>query len=212
MACALCRTRRSRRFCPGVAGEICAPCCGAEREATVDCPPGCRYLREARKHEKIVPLDPDGLVNRDIRVPEGLLDANGRLTGLLGYTLAATAFRTRGAADPDAREALEGLVRTYRSLESGVYYDSRPGGPLAAVIFDAAQAAVAALRKREQEEFGAFRTRDADALGVLVFLHRWCLNRNNGRTRGRAFLDALWEVYAAGAGDPPSPASSLILP
>jgi len=78
-------------------------------------------------------------------------------------------------------------------------------------LFDAAQSVVAALRKREHEEHGVFRTRDADALGVLVFLHRWCLNRNNGRPRGRAFLDALWEAYAAGAGDPPSPASSLVL-
>jgi len=177
----------------------------------VDCPPSCEYLREARKHEKIVPLDPDGLVNRDIRVPEGLLEANERLTGALGYAIADTAFKTRGAADPDAREALEGLVRTYRSLESGVYYESRPQNPFAAALYDAAQSVVASLRKREREEEGVSRTRDADALGVLVFLHRWCLNQNNGRPRGRAFLEALWEAYAAGAGDPPSPAPSLVL-
>ena len=192
-------------------GEICAPCCGAEREATVDCPPGCEYLREARKHEKTVSLDPERLADRDIQVPDSLLEANEGLAGALGYAIADAAFRTRGAADADAREALEGLVRTYRSLESGVYYESRPGGPLAAAIFDAAQAAIAAFRKREQEEQGVRRTRDADALGVLVFLHRWGLNQNNGRPLGRAFLDALWEVYAAGAGYRPSPVSSLVL-
>ena len=33
--------------------------------------------------------------------------------------------------------------------------------------------------------------RDADVLGVLVFLERLELQHNNGRRRGRAFLDFL---------------------
>jgi len=52
MECAICQTRRPRRFCPGVRGEICSLCCGAEREVTVDCPLDCEFLREARRHEK----------------------------------------------------------------------------------------------------------------------------------------------------------------
>jgi hypothetical protein len=35
------------------------------------------------------------------------------------------------------------------------------------------------------------KTRDADVLGMLVFLERVELDRNNGRPRGRAFLDLL---------------------
>ena len=55
MACALCETRRPRRFCPGVRGDICTLCCGSEREVSVACPLDCEYLREAHKHEKPVP-------------------------------------------------------------------------------------------------------------------------------------------------------------
>ena len=45
MNCAICETRRPRRYCPGVRGEICAICCGTAREVTVDCPLDCPYLR-----------------------------------------------------------------------------------------------------------------------------------------------------------------------
>ena len=56
------------------------------------------------------------------------------------------------------------------------------------------------------------KTRDADVLGLLVFLQRLELDRNNGRRRGRAFLDALREFLPAGAANPPaSSSSSLIL-
>ena len=52
--------------------------------------------------------------------------------------------------------------------------------------------------------------RDADVLGVLVFLERLELQHNNGRRRGRAFADFL-RVYLL---DPPdkksAPQPSLI--
>jgi hypothetical protein len=33
--------------------------------------------------------------------------------------------------------------------------------------------------------------RDVDVLGILVFLHRMELQHNNGRKKGRAFIDFL---------------------
>ena len=48
------------------------------------------------------------------------------------------------------------------------------------------------------------RTRDADVLGLLVFLQHFELDRDNGRRRGRAFLDALREFH------PPEPESSAL--
>jgi hypothetical protein len=211
MSCPLCRVRRPRRFCPGVGDDICALCCGTEREVTVDCPLDCEYLREARKHEKLVALDPERVPNRDIRVPKDFLEEHEPLMVFLGRAVASAAFTAPGAADLDVREALESLVQTYRTLQSGVYYESRPGSPLAAAIFDAAQAAVPEFRRREQQEFGISRTRDADVLGIWVFLQHLGLGNDNGRRRGRPFLARLWEFYGGGAA-PPRPVSSLILP
>jgi hypothetical protein len=211
MACAICETRRPRRFCPGVRGDICSICCGTEREITVDCPLDCEYLRDARVHDKPVPVDIEQLPNRDIQVTEKFLAANEELLLFLGHTVAGVALNTAGTTDFDVREALEALIRTYRTLQSGVYYESVPPNPLAANIFAAVQHGAAQFREQERERLGMSKSRDADVLGVLAFLQRLEFDRNNGRRRGRAFLDYLREFSPVEAPAPAAP-SSLILP
>ena len=107
-----------------------------------------------------------------------------------------------GVVDRDVQEALDGLIRTFRTLESGVYYESRPNNALAGSIYATVQDALGEYRKREQQELGMTKTRDADVLGVLVFLQHFALYRDNQRRRGRAFLDALREFQ------PPEPETS----
>jgi hypothetical protein len=46
--------------------------------------------------------------------------------------------------------------------------------------------------------------RDSEVLGVLVFLQRLELQNNNGRRRGRAFLDMLRGFFPATTEPPPS--------
>jgi hypothetical protein len=212
MTCAICRTRRPRRFCPGVGGDICTICCGTEREVTVNCPLECEYLQDARRHEKLADLDPAKVPNQDVRITERFLTENEALVASIGGVLYVAALDTPGVVDFDIREALDGLIRTYRTLQSGVYYESRPNNPLAAAVFEAVQAHVAEFRKQEQQNLGMSKTRDADVLGVLVFFQRIEFDRNNGRKRGRAFVDALRDFYVAGAGESAPPESSLILP
>ena len=52
------------------------------------------------------------------------------------------------------------------------------------------QEAIEGLRK-ELAEKNAMPLRDAEILGTLVFLERVELHENNGRPRGRAFIDYL---------------------
>jgi hypothetical protein len=213
MACALCETRRPRRFCPGVRGDICTICCGAEREVSVSCPLDCEYLREARKHDKTPPIDPEQVPNRDINVTDQLLSNNEKLLTFLSLTLTRAASETPGVVDFDVRDAIDALARTYRTLQSGVYYESRPNNPLAAHICGITQAGIAEFRRQETEALGMTKTRDADILGLLVFLQRFELDQNNGRRKGRAFLDALRQINPDEAGSaPPASPSSLILP
>jgi hypothetical protein len=213
MACAICETRRPRRYCPGVGGDICTTCCGAEREVTVSCPLDCEYLRQARKHDKAPPIDPEQVPNRDIKVADELLNQNEELLAFLTMTLTRAAAETPGVVDFDMREALDALIRTYRTLQSGVYYESRPNNPLAARICDGVQAGIEKFRRDQTERLGMTKTRDGDILGLLVFMQRFELDQNNGRRKGRAFLDALRKVYAEeGGAAPPAASSSLILP
>ena len=92
--------------------------------------------------------------------------------------------------DSDVRDALESLIRTYRTLQSGLYYETRPTNLIAAGIHQKMQEAVEGLRK-ELAEKNAMPIRDAEILGTLVFLERVELHENNGRPRGRAFIDYL---------------------
>ena len=204
MECSICQTRRSRRFCPGVHGNICSLCCGAEREVTVDCPLDCEFLREGRRHEKAPARNAAEFPNRDIQVPEKLVRANEKLLTVLSSTIFHTAMHVPGVFDCDVLEALDGLIRTYRSLESGVYYESRPSNPLAGSLYATVQDALTAYRSSEQQELGMTKTRDADVLGLLVFLQYFALSRDNGRRRGRAFLEALREFHPP----PPEPSGS----
>lgn len=215
MPCVICQQRRAKRFCAGVRGDICSICCGTEREVTVTCPLDCKYLRDARRHEKPVLLDASSIPNQDIRISEKFLEENEALLVFLGGSLAATAMETPGVSDSDVRDALEALVRTYRTLQSGVYYETRPDNALAKTLFDRVQSAVAEFRAQEQESRGFPKTRDADVLGLLVFLQRLEIDRNNGRRRGRAFIDLLRSIYvppSSNAGDPGALGSSLVLP
>jgi hypothetical protein len=151
----------------------------------------------------------EDIPNRDIQVTERLIEANSALLNALGAALVGAAIET-GAVDGDAREALAALARTYRTLGSGVYYETRPAGSFAAAIYAAMENASRQFRAEEQRQLGVTRTRDADVLGLIVFLQRYELDRNNGRPRGRAFIDALRAYYAGSAA--PAERSSLILP
>ena len=190
MKCKICDTRKPRRHCPGGNGEICSLCCGNEREVTISCPLDCPYLAEARLHEKPPALNPDEVPNQDVHVTEQFLREHESLLVFLSSRLLEASLAAAGAVDSDVREALQSLIRTYRTLQSGLYYETRPTNPIAAGIHQRMQEAVEGLRK-ELAEKNAPPIRDAEILGTLVFLERVELNQNNGRSRGRAFLDYL---------------------
>jgi len=212
MLCAICKIRRPRRFCPGVRGDICTQCCGTEREVTVDCPLNCEYLQDARKHDRITPADPHQFPNQDIPVTEAFLQEHEALLVFLGRRLLEAALATPGAVDFDIREALEALIRTYRTLQSGVYYETRPDNPLAAGICYLVQSSIPEFRKKESEELGMSQTRDGDILAMLAFLQRLELDHNNDRKRGRAYMDFLRSFFPGAEGVPAVAPPSLIVP
>jgi hypothetical protein len=191
MVCKICEERRPRRFCPGVGGEICSVCCGTSREETVNCPLDCTYLREARTHEKPPEVDPKDIPNLDIEVRESFLHSNDVLLAALIRAVAEAAMSTPGAVDYDIREALDALVRTYRTLESGLYYETKPANLVAAAIQEKTRQGLDVFRRETEKRAGITTVRDVDVLGMLAFLQRAEYQVNNGRKRGRAFLDFL---------------------
>jgi hypothetical protein len=210
ITCKLCEKRRARRHCPGVGGEICPQCCGEQREITIDCPSDCPHLREARLRETAAPVNEADFPNRDIRVSEQFIREHEPVVFALAVALRRAMEETR-AVDFDAREALSALIRTYRTLNSGLIYETQPTNPYAATILDRLKASVENLRKGLQAEAGMPVLRDADVLGMLVFLERLELQQNNGRRRGRAFLDFLRGYLPEAPAETAAKQPSLIL-
>lgn len=160
------------------------------------------HLQEARLHEKPIPIDPDDVPNQDVNLTEEFVDKNEAI--ILWLTMALIrSMAAEKAVDRDASEALGALIRTYRTLESGLIYETRPQNPYAAAIQEALKQSVEELRKRVAESSGMHTLRDADVLGTLVFLERLALQHHSGRPRGRAFFDFLRTSL------PETPAASL---
>src|SRR5215469_14792994 len=212
MTCKICEIRRPRRYCPAVHGEICSLCCGREREMTLNCPFDCEFLREARKHERPIDVNPDEFPNQDVRVSETFLRDHEPLLLAMGRAVLKAALETSGAVDYDVREALAALIRTQRTLESGLYYETRPDNAVAAELCRRIQKDIADFRREETEQSQMTKTRDADVLGVLAFLQRLEIDRNNGRKRGRAFIDFLRTQFSVFSEHPiTATGSSLIV-
>ena len=203
MACAICKTRREKRHCPGVQGEICTVCCGTQREETIDCPLDCEYLQMSRLHENL-DKDAAGMPNRGFPIPEDFLTKNVQLIEVMQHAILNVALERNGV-DFDIRDALDGLVRTYKTLGSGLYYESRPSNPIAAAIFDGVQQRVTEIRNLETER-RMHKLHDSQFLTVFVFLQQLEYALNNGRKRGRSFMEELFDTVAQYEEEPaPSP-------
>ena len=223
--CKLCEKKRARRSCPGCDGEICASCCGAERENSIDCPSSCDYLREARIHEVPPPLKMEDIPHQDVKLSEDFIRSNEALVYTLGLAVKEAMANAPGnstAVDADAFEALEAMVQSYKALGAGLIYEARSPNPYAAAIQEKIREGLEALRTALRNDpqlekavlpaGAAGHLRDSDILGSLVFLQRLEIQYNNGRRRGRAFRDFL-NGYITGSaiGSAPAQESPVIL-
>jgi hypothetical protein len=164
----------------------------------VNCPLDCVYLQEARRRERLPDIDPRRFPNTDIKVDEAFLQRHEPMLIVLSASVAGYALKdlNNRIIDNDVKEALAALVQTYRTLQSGLVYEARPDNPLARYVYDGVQQDLAELRKRIAEHGQSIR--DADILALIVFLQRMEIQHNNGRPKGRAFIDFLRSFFRPG--------------
>jgi hypothetical protein len=205
LLCVICRKRRPRRFCPGVHGNICSICCGTEREQTVRCPLDCKYLIESRERETPPLLSEKELPHREIRISEEFLAEHETLLILVARSAVVAALETDGAVDSDVREALEAVIRTYQTRESGLYYETRPDNLIAARVAARLQEEIQNGREALREETGLDTIRDSDILKMLVFLTRLSVQHDNKRRLGRSFVHFLLSFF------PPKPVTEPLI-
>lgn len=192
--CKICGKRRAKRACPAVQGDICTICCGTEREVTLSCPLECEYLHEAHRHEKPIEVPESEISNPGVLVTEEFIRTHEELLLFCIFSLVQAALKAAGAVDSDVIAALEALVQTQRTLESGLVYETRPENSIAASVQRSFAASVAEYEKLRTQREGLGHIRNADLLAVLVFLHRLGQQNQNGRPRGRMYLDLLRQM------------------
>jgi hypothetical protein len=211
MPCAICETRKEKRFCPAVHGRICAICCGIEREVTLDCPSDCVFLQQARAHERPRSAEELAAVQAElfphIEVPQAFIYEREPLIVGLSFGIARVARGDREVRDRDAIAALTAMAKAYeRLVESGLQYESSAPGMAQQALVNELHKMVNEYRQLEQQHLGYVTLRDSDVLRALVFLVRMAHSRTSGRPRSRAFLDFLFLQF------PEKPTSPLAAP
>ena len=151
----------------------------------------CEYLREAHRRERPVAIAEKDLANPEVKVTEEFVRSHEELLLFSVYSLVQAALRTEGAVDADVIAALEALIQTHRIAESGLIYETLSENSLAAAIQRSFTSSLDDYQKVRQEREAALPLRNAEILGILVFLIRIGQQNQNGRPRGRMFIDLL---------------------
>ncbi len=217
MSCALCHTRKEKRFCPAVHDRICPTCCGTEREVTLDCPSDCPYLQQARRNESARPLRD---VGRDalfpqVDVPETFLYEHEPLLGGMSFGVARVCRADRSLRDQDVIAALTAMAKTYETLvTSGLHYEAPTAHVGQQALIAELQKMLAEYRTLEEKHRGYSTLRDGEILKAVVFLLRLALGKTSGRPRSRAFLDFVSQQFPEQSSSVAAPdsASRIIVP
>ncbi len=132
---------------------------------------------------------------KGIEMDDDFLRANEFLIVLAGSAMFEGARPHANALDTDAADALEGLVKVWSALGSGLIVEATPVNPIAADMFESVKARIEDIQKRIREADAMKPLPEETVLKVLVFLQRVAFGLNNGRARCKAFLVFLSQFY-----------------
>ena len=144
---------------------------------------------EGRAHEKLVQIAPEQFPNRDVRIGDDFLDQNQALLTFCGSNLYFACEEVRGVLDADVRESLEALIAKYKT---SLVYEPSFKNLIAAGVYRNFEKRVDEFRVRLNDNGGnAEAVMDQYMFRLLVFLQRLAMVNNNGRARGRFFIQFL---------------------
>jgi hypothetical protein len=214
VSCPICEKRPSKRFCPARGERICAICCGTHREVTIDCSRECTHLISARRYEieHRKPIVPNAIPFPDLEFSPEILRRHPEALSAIGLAILEFAQQNGGVCDPEILTALRALAETYRTLETGIYFERPPDGPLAHGLYGYLGQALQEFKKRESQQSGFTTIKDSEIFRLLVFFLRVGVRETNGRPKARAFVDFLHAQFPAAPAAMEREAPRIILP
>jgi hypothetical protein len=186
------------RFCPAKGENICAVCCGTEREVSIDCPSDCSYLIAAHRyedlHQRELPADTPLL---DVKVSQDVIYAHQNVLSGIAFTAAKFSAVHSATTDSDVLAALQALAETYKTLGHGIYYEKPPDATLPRELYAALAQFLEEAKQQPGERPGSPPVKDSEIFSLLVFLYRMGLLRTNGRPRARRYVEFLRQQFPA---------------
>jgi hypothetical protein len=208
--CPLCEGRKAKRFCPAKATQICPVCCGEKREREITCPADCVYLQSGREYEteRLAKRSPSLARTPRLWEPAFLQRYYG-ITLSIWNILSEQRGRLVEIVDQDVQLALEGLLKTYRTLDSGIYYDHAPASYCAKSIYEAVKTYMDKTHSSLDESVPRLKVSEIrDCLQLQQELFDAIALP---RPKSRAFLDHIQSNVSQGL-PPQSQQSSIIIP
>jgi hypothetical protein len=205
--CPLCGKRPAGRDCPAKAARICSVCCGTKREVEIDCPGDCVYLTSGRAWEagRAESAPPP----RALRFGEQFVSRHGPVITELARAVLDERAASPGLVDADVRATLEALRATVRTLDSGLYYETRPEGSFAATaLYQRMKAVLDGCLEDRQPNLPLLKVSEAG--GIMEFLLEVEALHGSDRPRSRRFLD--WLRRATPSRSDSEATSRLIVP
>jgi len=200
LPCPICNKRKVKRFCPARGDNICAVCCGTEREVTIDCPSDCPHLVASRKYDDgRRQIDWSNIPFADVRFSFEFAQSHALLLMTLLSSIWEYAREHRQVVDTDAIAALQALAESYRTLSSGLYYEKPPDYLYQRELYQGLKATLEEFQRVEAQRQGLVTMRNSDLRDSLIYLTQLGAIRANGRPKGRAFLDLIGTQVASEA-------------
>jgi hypothetical protein len=210
MKCPLCESRKAKRLCPAKATHICPVCCGTLREVEIDCPRDCVYLHTGREYEseKLARTLPPPRRTERLWNPRFLQQFNPAILGM-AHVITQSRQRLPELVDNDVEVALDALIRTFETLDKGIYYESTPARFAQKDLFIALKLFLEG--PTETLRIDQSRLTTGQILDCLRFLQELASVITLPRPKSRAFLDHL-EGLTHGSAQEAREESRLILP
>ena len=192
--CPLCKTRKVKRYCPAKQTHICPVCCGQKREVEIDCPADCVYLHSGRKYErsKKSKNQAEGQVTQRLWSRDFQARNMELLTGLW-TTIHESRSQSPDLVDADVREVLERLLKTYQTLEGGIYYDHVPDTLTQKVLYGSLKSLL---------DLSASTPKTGDILDCLKMSLEMENLSDSSRPKSREFLGRLSDMVSRSTEEP----------
>jgi hypothetical protein len=210
MKCSLCNQRKGKRSCPARQLMLCAQCCGEKRVLEIDCPESCEFLKIGRTHEA------NQVGARHYRADNPLEQAKRSriLTAFepvivdVQTAIAEERRACRDLVDADVAEALDCLLKTLRTEDHGVIYETTSANLRAEAL--RRQLASLIESHRYPKDSGWARIHLKDAIECLEVLQAVVASHREAGPASLSFVDFLVRHLPREAETGPSQPSIII--